>query len=55
MDSYQDEGRDALGCLACASFQPTNTRDEPIVNPCRELDGLGPRKKLTGPSIGIEA
>ena len=50
-----DEGRDALGCLACAGFQPTNVRDEPIINPCRDLNGLNPNQKLTEPSTGLEA
>ena len=38
--SRHDEGRNSLGCLACSSFQPTNARDEPIMNPYRDLTGL---------------
>ena len=49
MLARHDEGRDALGCLACAGFQTTNVRDEPIVNPCRDLNGLNPNQKLIEP------
>ena len=37
--SRHDESRDTLGCLACAGFQPSNVRDEPLINPCRDIGG----------------
>jgi len=29
-----DESRDTIGCIACAGFQPSNVRDEPVIHPC---------------------
>ena len=48
-----DEGRDTLECLDCARSQTTNVRDEPIMNPCRALNGLNPNQKLKELSIGL--
>ena len=37
--SRHDECRNSLGWLACAGFQPSNVRDEPHINPCRDNGG----------------
>ena len=37
--SRHDESLDTLGCLACTGFQPFNVRDEPHMNPCRDIGG----------------
>ena len=50
--SRHDESRDTLGCLACAGFQPSNVRDEPLINPCRDIGGKN--KKHIEPQTGIE-
>ena len=55
MRACRDEGREALGHLACDGFQPTNARDKPIMNPCRELDGLNPNQNLIELSTSLEA
>lgn len=52
--SRHDEGRDAIGCLVCASFQPSNVRDEPIISPCRDLEWLE-SFTLTEPNTGLTA
>ena len=52
--SRHDESRDTLGCLACAGFQPSNVRDEPHINPCRDIGRKGDVNKLVGPQKGIE-
>ena len=31
-----DESRESLVFLACAGFQPSNVRNEPHINPCRD-------------------
>ena len=49
-----DESRDTLGCLACAGFQPSNVRDEPHINPCRDIGGKDDGNKLVEPHTGIE-
>ena len=47
--SRHDESRDTLGCLACAGFQPSNVRDEPRINPCRDIGGKDDVNKLVEP------
>ena len=49
-----DESRDTLGCLACAGFQPSNVRDKPYINPCREIGGNNDVTKLVEPQTGLE-
>ena len=44
--SRYDEGRDALGFLACRVFQLANSHDEYVINPCRDLARLSPNAKL---------
>ena len=50
--SRHDESRDTLGCLACAGFQPSNVRDEPHINPCRDIGGKDDVNKLVEPQTG---
>jgi hypothetical protein len=47
-----DESRDTIGCMACAGFQPSNVRDEPLINPCRATDEL--KDSTTGISIEVQ-
>ena len=44
--SRHDESRDSLGWIACAGFQPSNVRDEPPINPCRDNGGKDESNKL---------
>ena len=44
--SLHDESRNTLGCLACAGFQPSNVRDEPHINPCRDIGGKDDVNKI---------
>ena len=50
--SRHDESRDTLGCLACAGFQPSNVRDEPLIIPCRDIGGKN--DKHIEPQTGIK-
>ena len=52
--SRHDESRDTLGCLACAGFQPSNVRDEPHINPCRDIGGKNDINKLVEPRTGLK-
>ena len=49
-----DESRDSLGCLACAGFKPSNVRDEPQINPCRDARRRDESGKLIEPNTGVE-
>ena len=44
--SRHDESRDSTGYLACAGFQPSNVRNEPLINPCRDIGRKNESKKL---------
>ena len=55
MHSRHDEGRNDLGYLACAGFQPTNDRDEPTINARRDLQSLLLGTTLTEPSAGLSS
>ena len=52
--SRHDESRDSLGWLACAGFQPSNVRDEPHINPCRDNGGKDESKTLTESQTEIQ-
>ena len=52
--SRYDDSRDTLGCLACVGFQPSNVRDEPHINLCRDIGGKNDVNKLVEPQIGLE-
>ena len=52
--SRHDESRDSLGWLACAGFQPSNVRDEPHINPCRDNGGKDESNKLTDYQTGVQ-
>jgi len=41
------ESCDSLGWLACAGFQPSDVRDEPHINSCRDNGEKDESKKLT--------
>ena len=49
-----NESRDTLGFLACAGFQPSNVRDEPHINLCREIGGKDDVTKVVEPQTGFE-
>ena len=50
-----DESRDSLGGrLACAGFQPSNVRNEPHINPCRDNGGKDESNKLTDYQTGVQ-
>ena len=53
--SRHDESGDSLGCLACAGFQLSNVRDEPIINPCRDIGRKDEDTKLIESNSGIIA
>ena len=52
--SRHDESCDTFGCLTCAGFQPFNVRDEPHINPCRDVGGKNDVNKLVEPQTGLE-
>ena len=53
--SRHDESRDSLGGrLACAGFQPSNVRNEPHINPCRDNGGKDESNKLTDYQTGVQ-
>lgn len=47
-----DESRDIIGCMACAGFQPSNVRDEPLIHPCRGTTEL--RDSTSGIEMEIQ-
>ena len=47
-----DESRDSLICLASAGFLPSNVRDEPSINPCRDNRKVS---ELRDPVTGLAA
>ena len=49
-----DETHDSLGCLAYAGFKPSNVRDEPQINPCRDNRRKDESGKLIKPNTGVE-
>ena len=52
--SRHDESRDSLGLLACAGFKPSNVRDEPLINPCRDARRRDESGKIIEPNTGVE-
>ena len=52
--SRHDESRNVLGCLACAGFKPSNVRDEPQINPCRNAGRRDESGILIKPTTGVE-
>ena len=52
--SRHDESRDSLGLLACAGFKPSNVRDEPLINPCRDARRIDESGKIIEPNTGVE-
>ena len=50
--SRHDESRDSLICLASAGFLPSNVRDEPLINPCRDNRNVS---ELRDPVTGLAA
>ena len=52
---HYGEGRGTLGHLACASFQSTNSRDDPVINPCHNFSGLEPSENFAKLSVDLEA
>ena len=52
--SRHDESRDSLDFLACAGFQPSNVRDEPHINPCRDNGGKDESNKITESQTGMQ-
>ena len=55
--SRRDESRDTLGCLAYVGFQPSNVRDELLINPWRNIEGTNDGKIVesqTGLEIEID-
>ena len=55
VSSRHNEGRDALVCFASAGFMPSNVRDEPLIHPCRDSDGVSMNSKLTDRDSGVTA
>ena len=51
--SRHDESCDPLGYLSYANFQPSNVRDEPLINPCRDIEGKNDGK-IVEPQPGLE-
>ena len=52
--SRHEESCDSLGCLACARFKPSNVRDEPQINPCRDAGRRDESGKLIVPNTGVK-
>ena len=50
-----DESRDSIICLASAGFLPSNVRDEPIINPCRDSDAEKSTDKMHDSQTGLTA
>ena len=51
--SRHDESRDSLRCLTCTGFQPSNIRDEPIINSCRDIGRKDESTTLIESNSGI--
>ena len=55
ISSRHNEGLDTLVCFASAGFVPSNVRDEPLIHPSRDLDGVSATRKLTDKNSGVTA
>ena len=55
ISSRHNEGRDALVCFASAGFMTSNVRDEPLIHPSRDSDGVSATRKLTDKNSGVTA
>ena len=52
--SRHDVSCDSLGFLACTGFKPSNVRDEPQINPCRDIGRKDENGKMIEPDTGVE-
>ena len=53
--SRHDESRDSVVFFAYAGFQPSNIRDESLINPCRDIRRKDENTKLIESTSGIVA
>lgn len=55
ISSRHNEGRHALVCFASVGFMPSNSRDEPLIHPCCDTDGVSMNRKLADRNSGVIA
>ena len=55
ISSRHNECRDDLVCFTRAGFTPSNVRDEPLIHPSRNSDGVSANRKLTDKNSGVTA